>query len=95
MRTIVIFLFQEFRKYFEEPVLASRQPAADEEVKSLGEWRAVELNHCTSWFILRRSQEVIDKYLPTRHELVVFCHSTPLQVRIIKYSYGYQILKYY
>jgi DNA repair and recombination protein RAD54B len=75
---------KEFRKYFEEPILASRQPSADEDIINLGEHRAMELNHCTSLFILRRTQEVINKYLPSRQEVVVFCHSTPLQVRICK-----------
>jgi len=76
--------FKDFRKYFEEPILASRQPSADEDVISLGEERAMELNHRTRWFILRRTQEIINNFLPTRQELVVFCHSTPLQVRISK-----------
>ncbi|XP_033606258.1 DNA repair and recombination protein RAD54B isoform X3 [Cryptotermes secundus] len=79
----------EFRKYFEEPILASRQPSADKDVINLGEQRATELNHCTSWFILRRTQEIIDKYLPTRHEMVVFCHSTPLQQAMYKAAVDY------
>jgi DNA repair and recombination protein RAD54B len=72
--------FKEFRKYFEDPILASRQPSANENIIRLGEQRAMELNHHTSWFILQRTQDVIDKYLPTRQEVVVFCCSTPLQV---------------
>ena len=79
--------FKDFRKYFEEPILASRQPSADEDVISLGEERAMELNHRTRWFILRRTQEIINNFLPTRQELVVFCRSTPLQVRISKCCY--------
>ncbi|XP_021937770.1 DNA repair and recombination protein RAD54B-like isoform X3 [Zootermopsis nevadensis] len=79
----------EFRKYFEDPILASRQPSADEDIIHLGEHRAMELNHCTSWFILRRTQEVINKYLPTRQEMVVFCHSTPLQQAMYKTAVDY------
>ena len=63
--------------------MASRQPTADEETCILGEQRAKELNRVSSWFILRRTQEVIDKYLPTKQEIVVFCTSTPLQVILI------------
>ncbi|KAJ9580257.1 hypothetical protein L9F63_004070 [Diploptera punctata] len=79
----------EFKKYYEEPILASRQPSADDDTCELGEQRARELNHCSSWFILRRTQEVIDKYLPTKQEIVVFCISTPLQQRMYEAAVDY------
>ncbi|PSN33104.1 DNA repair and recombination protein RAD54B [Blattella germanica] len=61
----------DFKKYYVDPILASRQPSADNETSVLGEQRAKELNHCSNWFILRRTQEVIDKYLPTKQEIVL------------------------
>ncbi|XP_069701222.1 DNA repair and recombination protein RAD54B-like isoform X2 [Periplaneta americana] len=79
----------EFRRYFEEPILASRQPSVEKEVRKLGEERAMELNHRTSWFILRRTQEVIDKYLPKKQEMVVFCRSTPIQQAMYEEAVDY------
>lgn len=45
-----------------------------------GELQAQLLMKKTSGFILRRTQELLDKYLPTKHETVVFCKPSNLQV---------------
>lgn len=72
----------EFRKNYEEPILASRQPNADEEVLAIGAERAQELNKITSLFLLRRTKEILDQYLPSKHEIVVFCKPTELQMKV-------------
>ncbi|XP_049959251.1 DNA repair and recombination protein RAD54B-like isoform X3 [Schistocerca serialis cubense] len=69
----------DFRKIYEAPIVASRQPEAGTEIRLHGEQCAAELNHKTSWFILRRTQDLIDKILPTKHELVLFCCLSQLQ----------------
>ncbi|XP_046993457.1 DNA repair and recombination protein RAD54B-like isoform X2 [Schistocerca americana] len=69
----------DFRKIYEAPIVASRQPEAGTEIRLHGEQRAAELNHKTSWFILRRTQDLIDKILPIKHELVLFCCLSQLQ----------------
>ncbi|XP_076053283.1 DNA repair and recombination protein RAD54B-like isoform X2 [Oratosquilla oratoria] len=68
-----------FRKVFEEPILTGQQPNATQEEKQLGDRRAAELNRLTSLFILRRTQDIINKYLPSKIEMVVFCQPTELQ----------------
>ncbi|XP_033229530.1 DNA repair and recombination protein RAD54B-like [Belonocnema kinseyi] len=62
-----------FRKYYEQPIVASQRPDASEEVVSLGQERAKELHEKTKVFILRRTNDLINKYLPQKHELVLFC----------------------
>ncbi|KAJ1529567.1 hypothetical protein ONE63_006338 [Megalurothrips usitatus] len=62
----------EFRREFEEPIVASQEPNCAQIVRRLGEERAGELNSKTSCFILRRTQAVINQYLPTKTEVVVF-----------------------
>ncbi|XP_044743885.1 DNA repair and recombination protein RAD54B-like, partial [Chrysoperla carnea] len=72
----------EYRQYYEDPITWSRNPEIDEETKVLGEMRAIELNEKTKHFILRRTQEINNKYLPTKHELIVFCSMSDLQKRM-------------
>ncbi|XP_068083216.1 DNA repair and recombination protein RAD54B [Anabrus simplex] len=79
----------EFHKYFEEPIVLSRQPDIDDEVKKLGEQRASELNQNTSWFVLRRTQDVIDKYLTTKQEVVLFCKMSEVQIKLYTSAVDY------
>nr|CAD7459038.1 unnamed protein product [Timema tahoe] len=74
----------EFRQEFEEPIVRSQQPDAEAEVRAIGKERAAELNRKTGWFILRRTQQAINQYLPSKHEAVVFCAITPLQAMLYK-----------
>lgn len=71
-----------FRKHYENPIVASQKPDASEDVISLGQERAEELHEKTKVFILRRTNDLINKYLPTKHELVIFCRLTPEQNEI-------------
>ncbi|XP_049810158.1 DNA repair and recombination protein RAD54B-like isoform X3 [Schistocerca nitens] len=74
----------DFRKIYEAPIVASRQPEADTEIRLHGEQCAAELNHKTGWFILRRTQDLIDKILPIKHELVLFCCLSQLQISMYR-----------
>ncbi|XP_066034754.1 DNA repair and recombination protein RAD54B isoform X2 [Chamaea fasciata] len=71
-----------YRKIYEEPIVKSREPSATEEEKELGEKRAAELTRLTGLFILRRTQEVINKFLPPKKESVIFCRPTALQLEL-------------
>ncbi|KAM7311339.1 hypothetical protein ISCGN_008246, partial [Ixodes scapularis] len=53
-----------FRRVYEEPILQSRLPQATQEQKELGQARADELSRITALFVLRRTQDVIQSYLP-------------------------------
>lgn len=68
-----------YKKYFENPIVASQKPDAVEEEIELGRERAEELRELTKLFILRRTNDLINKYLPQKHELVIFCRLTPDQ----------------
>lgn len=63
----------EYKNYYEDPIVASQCPHASDDVLNLGNERATELHDCTKRFILRRTQETINKYLPCKHEIVLFC----------------------
>lgn len=76
---------QDFRLGFEEPILASREPFVDDEVRLKGEECAADLNRKTSLFLLRRTKEILEDYLPSKSEVVVFCKPTELQREIYNY----------
>uniref|UniRef100_A0A3Q3EDH0 RAD54 homolog B n=1 Tax=Labrus bergylta TaxID=56723 RepID=A0A3Q3EDH0_9LABR len=67
-----------YRKVYEEPILRSRQPS----LRVLGEERAAELSRLTGMFILRRTQEIINRYLPPRLDWTLFCEPSPLQLEL-------------
>ncbi|XP_017579315.1 DNA repair and recombination protein RAD54B [Pygocentrus nattereri] len=71
-----------YRKIYEEPIIRSRQPTCTEEERVMGEERAAELSRLTSVFTLRRTQEIINRFLPERLEWTVFCRPTELQVQL-------------
>ncbi|XP_012943574.1 DNA repair and recombination protein RAD54B [Aplysia californica] len=73
-----------FRRVYEEPIVASRQPEATGEQKELGTDRAQELTRLTQMFVLRRTQEVNNDYLPPKVELVLFCRPSALQLTLYR-----------
>ncbi|NXA45483.1 RA54B protein, partial [Nothocercus julius] len=73
-----------YRKIYEEPIVRSREPSATKEEKELGETRAAELTRLTGLFILRRTQEVINKFLPPKKESIIFCQPTVLQLELYR-----------
>ncbi|XP_057691439.1 DNA repair and recombination protein RAD54B [Corythoichthys intestinalis] len=82
-----------YRKVFEEPILRSRQPSCSQEDRILGEERAAELSRLTGMFILRRTQEIINRYLPPRLDWTVFCRPSPLQQEIYKLLLSHRIFR--
>jgi DNA repair and recombination protein RAD54B len=68
-----------FKRTFEAPILRSRQPEASESELEKGEARWKELVSLTSRFMIRRTAEVLSKYLPPKTEHIVFCRPTKAQ----------------
>ncbi|XP_069813394.1 DNA repair and recombination protein RAD54B-like isoform X2 [Dendropsophus ebraccatus] len=73
-----------YRKVYEEPIIRSREPSANKEEKKLGEERAAELGRLTGLFVLRRTQEVINKFLPPKIESIVFCKPSAFQLDLYR-----------
>ncbi|CUS22675.1 LAQU0S06e03444g1_1 [Lachancea quebecensis] len=69
----------EFRKNFELPILRGRDAdATDEDVKK-GDERLQALSTIVSKFIIRRTNDILSKYLPCKYEHVIFVNLKPLQ----------------
>ncbi|XP_012373582.2 DNA repair and recombination protein RAD54B [Dasypus novemcinctus] len=83
-----------YKKIYEEPIIISREPSASEEEKELGEKRAAELTCLTGLFVLRRTQEIINKYLPPKIENVVFCRPGALQIELYRKLLNSQAVRF-
>uniref|UniRef100_A0A182WBI8 DNA repair and recombination protein RAD54-like n=1 Tax=Anopheles minimus TaxID=112268 RepID=A0A182WBI8_9DIPT len=75
----IIGSYQDFKARYETPIIVSQRPGVLPQSIELGIERLNELNAITGRFMLRRTQEVINQYLPDKHEVVVLCHPSDLQ----------------
>jgi DNA repair and recombination protein RAD54B len=80
--------YTAFKRTFELPILKSQQPGATAKELELGEARSEELANITGKFILRRTAEILSKYLPQKTEHVVFCRPTAAQASVYRAIIG-------
>jgi SNF2 family DNA or RNA helicase len=65
--------YDVFKNIFSTPIVASRDPAANSQVKKLGAARASELADITRRFLLRRvTDDIMTALLPPRTDYVIF-----------------------
>ncbi|KAG0257085.1 DNA-dependent ATPase protein rad54 [Actinomortierella ambigua] len=70
----------EFRKNYELPILRGRDADASDKEQELSNQKLSELSGVVSKFIIRRTNDILTKYLPTKFEHVVFCRLSPMQL---------------
>ncbi|KAK7937722.1 DNA repair protein rhp54 [Apiospora aurea] len=75
----------EFRKRFELPILRGRDADASEVDRQKGDAQTAELLSIVNRFIIRRTNDILSKYLPVKYEHVVFCNLAPFQLDLYKY----------
>ncbi|KAG0264921.1 DNA-dependent ATPase protein rad54 [Mortierella polycephala] len=75
----------EFRKNYELPILRGRDSEASENEKEVSNQKLTELSGVVSKFIIRRTNDILSKYLPTKFEHVVFCRLSPFQLDLYKH----------
>ncbi|KAL2840571.1 vacuolar protein 14 C-terminal Fig4p binding-domain-containing protein [Aspergillus pseudoustus] len=75
----------EFRKRFEIPILKGRDAAGTEEDRAKGDQRLLELSGIVNKFIIRRTNDILSKYLPVKYEHVVFCNLSKFQLDLYKH----------
>ncbi|CAI5777252.1 repair and recombination RAD54-like [Podarcis lilfordi] len=75
---------QEFKKHFEIPILKGRDADASEAGRHKGEERLKELISIVNRCLIRRTSDILSKYLPVKIEQVVCCRLTPLQADLYK-----------
>lgn len=75
----------EFRKRFEIPILRGRDADATDKDRKRGDECLSELLGIVNKFIIRRTNDILSKYLPVKYEHVVFCNLAPFQLDLYNY----------
>ncbi|MCJ1310035.1 DNA-dependent ATPase protein rad54 [Agyrium rufum] len=70
----------DFRKQFEIPILRGRDASGSDADQQKGNERLAELLTVVNKFIIRRTNDILSKYLPVKYEHVVFCNLAPFQM---------------
>ncbi|KAK4053250.1 DNA-dependent ATPase protein rad54 [Microbotryomycetes sp. JL221] len=75
----------DFHKKYENPILKGREGDATDKQKDRGDEMLKELAGKVNKFIIRRTNDLLSKYLPVKYEHVVFCSLSPLQLELYKF----------
>ena len=70
----------DFRKKYEIPILRGRDAAGSDGDRKRGDECLAELLTIVNKFIIRRTNDILSKYLPVKYEHVVFCGLAPFQL---------------
>jgi DNA repair and recombination RAD54-like protein len=70
----------EFRKRYELPILRGRDAAGSDKDRERGDECIRDLLNVVNKFIIRRTNDILSKYLPVKYEHVVFCNLAPFQL---------------
>ncbi|KAI9797993.1 MAG: DNA-dependent ATPase protein rad54 [Piccolia ochrophora] len=76
---------KDFRKRYEIPILRGRDAAGTDADRQRGDQCLAELLAVVNKFIIRRTNDILSKYLPVKYEHVVFCNLAPFQLDLYKY----------
>ena len=66
------------------PILRGRDADADDEEKSKSDLRLKQLSEIVNKFIIRRTNDILAKYLPCKYEHVIFIKLTPFLWEVYK-----------
>ena len=69
----------DFRKKYELPILRGRDAGGTDKDREKGDLCLKELLTLVNKFIIRRTNDILSKYLPVKYEHVVFCNLAPFQ----------------
>ncbi|KIY43331.1 hypothetical protein FISHEDRAFT_53250 [Fistulina hepatica ATCC 64428] len=74
----------DFRKNFENAIIRGRDASASDQVKAASEQKLKELGTLVTKFIIRRTNDLLSKYLPVKYEHVVFCGLSDFQLALYR-----------
>ncbi|CAI5757138.1 unnamed protein product [Candida verbasci] len=72
----------DFKKNFENAILRGRDADATDKEKEIGDKKLNELAQLVSKFIIRRTNDILSKYLPVKYEYVLFTGLCPMQKQL-------------
>ncbi|KAF8350633.1 DNA repair protein, SNF2 family [Amanita rubescens] len=74
----------DFRKNYENAIIRGRDSMASDKTKAESEKKLKELGGLVTKFIIRRTNDLLSKYLPVKYEHVVFCGLSELQLSLYR-----------
>ncbi|GBE82171.1 DNA repair protein, SNF2 family [Sparassis latifolia] len=74
----------DFRKNFENAIIRGRDADASDAMKAASEKKLKELGGLVAKFIIRRTNDLLSKYLPVKYEQVVFCRLSDFQLSLYR-----------
>lgn len=74
----------DFRKNFENAIIRGRDADASDANKAESEKKLKELGGLVAKFIIRRTNDLLSKYLPVKYEQVVFCGLSQFQLSLYR-----------
>ncbi|CAN6674508.1 DNA repair and recombination protein Rad54p [Trichomonascus vanleenenianus] len=69
----------EFRRNFGNAIMRGRDADATDQEQKVSDEKLQELTKLVNPFIIRRTNDLLSKFLPTKYECVVFCDLSPFQ----------------
>lgn len=78
----ILGTYANFKKEYEDPIVASRVQGCTSQDAHIGQMRSNQLRAKTSSLILHRSATILNDYLPSRTDLVVFCAPSAVQLQV-------------
>lgn len=75
----------DFKRNFENSILKGRDADATEQDRIKGDEKLQELSALVQKFIIRRTNDILSKYLPVKYEHVVFCRMSDFQIKLYKH----------
>ena len=84
-----------FKRIYQGPIENGRDKRADSEAKRLGVQRSNQLAEFTEEFVLRRSSDLLKKFLPPKTNITVFCSLSKLQYELYSHITNSQKVRRY
>ncbi|CAN3362124.1 DNA repair and recombination protein Rad54p [Diutina catenulata] len=83
----------DFRKNFENAILRGRDGLATDQERAKGDEKLAELLALVNKFIIRRTNDILSKYLPIKYEYVLFVDMAPMQKRLYRHFITSPVVK--
>ncbi|GAA99204.1 uncharacterized protein L969DRAFT_86415 [Mixia osmundae IAM 14324] len=72
----------DFKKNYELAIVRGRMSEATDKERERCQEKLKELTSLVNQFVIRRTNDLLTKYLPVKYEHVVFCNLSPLQLQL-------------
>lgn len=78
------FHFQEFKKQYENIILRGQDAGSTENERKKANEQITNLTNIVNQCLIRRTNQILTKYLPVKFEMVICVRMSPLQTQIYK-----------